>query len=220
MRNNKLNLVALLAISLTILVAQKGLSQDIAPTTLPHTISAGAPISSSGLNSNFEFLLQRIGELEARMESVQASFPDITMVSARAIFGTLDGAVVAFDGSKSKEGCPPGWTLFSPAAGRFVVGAGVHRNEDGSGVLLQAREQGSTGGEEMHTITAAELPSHLHSYRSTDNGPLLDNGSNFIGGAGRFGVVGDKNTSSVGENAPLNNMPPFIALYFCQFQGQ
>lgn len=117
------------------------------------------------------------------------------------------GAVMPFNLSE----CPTGWSLFAPLSGRVVVGAGT-----GDG--LTARTTGQQGGAETHTLTAAQMPKHSHGYRSTDNGTLNDNGSNFAGGAKRFGVVGDKTSSEAGSGQAHNIMQPYHVLLYCERQ--
>lgn len=55
------------------------------------------------------------------------------------------------------------------------------------------------------------LGSHNHSYRSTDNGQLYDNGHNYAGGGHRFGFVGSKTSGAAGgdETRPKN-----VAVYY------
>lgn len=116
------------------------------------------------------------------------------------------GAVVAFD-----RRCPDnGWDLFDRAGGRFVVGAGHHANKDTNGQQLEIYEKEFlNGGEEKHTLTVEEMPSHSHSEQT-----------HFVG-AGRAGSgdgaygTSTAPTSPVGSSQPHNNMPPYIALFFC-----
>ena len=114
------------------------------------------------------------------------------------------GAVMAFN----LEVCPDGWQVFAPLTGRVAIGAGK-----GNG--LTERTFGQTGGAETHTLTVAEMPGHSHTYSSTDNGQLLDNGGNFPA-VPRYGVIGNKTSSSTGGGASHNIMQPFYTLTYCE----
>jgi hypothetical protein len=148
----------------------------------------------------------------------------------------LHGAVVAFDRSEDRSAqadtvnagaCPPGWQLFKPASGRFVIGAGNHSNADMNGKPLdsyptfQDDKTKAVGGEETHKLTLDEMPKHTH--------PAPSNifGTDILGKEGTFipkkRVANDnlavrmgKNTETAGSGEPHNNMPPYIALYFCK----
>ena len=138
------------------------------------------------------------------------------------------GAVVAFDLPNS---CPGGWSQMQDLDGRVIVGA--------QAVRTAAFGYRAIGGEEEHTLTVDEMPSHMH-----DVGSLtIEGNSNYIHRAGegitvlaglpyKFGLFSSPETGVanfgshthpiVGEVAPTggvsahNNMPPYIALYFCK----
>lgn len=72
---------------------------------------------------------------------------------------------------------------------------------------------GATGGEETHTLTLDEAPTHSHStYTRTTTGDVLLNhdGSD----EGDRGVYSTKNdlTGSAGGGAAHNNMPPYLVM--------
>lgn len=132
-----------------------------------------------------------------------------------------------------------GWSDFKPAGGRFIIGAVSHDNLhlDGSKIeeytpfssdlgsdekprQIGAR-QPDRGGEETVTLTVDQMSSHSHvietfEWGHTVEGNLdasridVDDGAPWRGQRGRLG------TNSVGGNQPHNNMPPYIALYFCK----
>ncbi len=119
------------------------------------------------------------------------------------------GAVVAF--LSSETGPCPGkkWKLFDAAKGRFIIGAGKGKD-------LTHREFGETDGKERVFLKKAEMPSHTHLVGN--QGPvygikdLPPNGPN----AAIIHQVLNKESGSKGQNKSHNNMPPYIALYYCK----
>lgn len=83
--------------------------------------------------------------------------------------------------------------------GRTTIGVGT-----GSG--LTARVLGATGGEEMHLLSIAEMPSHLH---GPGNLLLYSGTSGYSAGGGGL-ITG--NTAAAGGGGTHNTMQPFIAL--------
>ena len=139
-----------------------------------------------------------------------------------------DGAVVAFD---RDSGCPRDWSLFEPAISRTIVGAVAGRSasaptQDENGELLSARQYRADGGAEMHTLTVEEMPGHTHAFPADTEVVFLDRSAdretdyipegqqkweNFITKGPKLDTVGKGNSH--------NNMPPYIALYFCKKEG-
>ena len=74
---------------------------------------------------------------------------------------------------------------------------------------------GTTGGEEEHTLSIDEMPSHSH---DTANPNIIanDNGENpitFKNGTDARVSQNTRATVNVGGNLPHNNMPPYITVY-------
>jgi len=114
------------------------------------------------------------------------------------------GAIVAFDRNNR---CPVGWVEYEEARGRAIIGANPSRTHG-----LTARAFGSTGGAETHTLTVAEMPSHNH-------GGIFGSDGSRPRGTNDHRPETAHNTVRIatqGGGQPHNNMPPFIALYFCK----
>lgn len=129
------------------------------------------------------------------------------------------GAVMAFD---LPNGCPKGWTEFTPAAGRFIIAV------DGDKYTLPyiaGKPDYQRHGEETIKLSIQEMPKHLHGYMDkhfhADNGGWsLAGGNNNFNSTGlaksETQLAGGHDDIAHGESAPHNNMPPYIALYMCK----
>lgn len=139
------------------------------------------------------------------------------------------GAVVAFDGQ-----CPEelGWKPYEPGIGRFIIGAGTpshpkhekwKRRLPSGGfeeVQLSSYRLSAGGGEEEVTLTEEEMPSHAHQSGLLSSGKYLNpnKGSNALRMQYKDNGSGNAffQTDAKGKGKSHNNMPPFIALYFCK----
>lgn len=82
---------------------------------------------------------------------------------------------------------------------------------------------GHAAGEQAHTLTAAELPEHVHGVRasSASTGGTSGPGGHYLGGANNAyrasgGTVGlTQSVTSVGGSQAHLNMQPFLTLSFC-----
>ncbi len=121
------------------------------------------------------------------------------------------GAIVAFDRTDlNLNTCPVGWEPFKPSYGRTLVGSGPD---------FDFR---STGGSKTHTLSPDEMPQHEHTINEFEWGYDVDGPPNddaridvdddhpWAGDRGRL------TTTIAGKGKPHNNMPPYIALYFCK----
>ena len=137
-----------------------------------------------------------------------------------------DGAVVAFL-SPCKEF--DGWEGYADGAGKFLLGAGKgvlrprgpHKPPSSpSEISLSEIKLGDQGGQEAHTLTIPEMPEHNH-----DNG----SGMYLVQITGRYTKTATDSKGKdeidirhgfkmkpAGGGQPHNNMPPYIALHFCQ----
>jgi microcystin-dependent protein len=127
----------------------------------------------------------------------------ISRVAYATLFATIGVAWGAGDGS----------TTFNlpDLRGRVAVGASP-------GSLTgrpTARTIASNGGEESHTLTVPELPSHGHSYQATTTGSY----TNISSSASGTSVVGSlyasaQPTGNTGGGGAHNNMQPFAVLNY------
>lgn len=121
------------------------------------------------------------------------------------------GIIVAWNGTN----IPAGWAACDGTNGtpnlqsRFILGSG-------SGAGLTVRQFGSTGGEEVHTLTVNEMPSHAHTTSVAAGGGCQEDITCQRGTAHwklyDFPVPFPSN--AVGGSAPHNIMPPFYTLMY------
>ena len=95
--------------------------------------------------------------------------------------------------------------------GRTIIGANDMGGE-GSGVLLNHQASfGAIGGEEMHQLTEAEMPSHSHGITASIlDGPNIQT----IGRRVANAVANQTVTNPQGGDEPHNNMQPYMALNY------
>ncbi len=149
----------------------------------------------------------------------------------------LDGAVVAFDHS---AGCPPGWSKFTPATDRFVVGAGGEyrlyyeggdaKYETGGNAELELKERhlpshkhGIIDPGHIHIISVRPV-SDVHDH-SVEPSSLLS-AANTQEGTGFSVSIGladpikrsstDIEMEVTGDGESFSTVPPYVALYFCK----
>jgi microcystin-dependent protein len=97
--------------------------------------------------------------------------------------------------------------------GRIPVGSGTGTN-------LTTRALGSTGGEEQHTLSISEIPSHSHSlYRriNPDAGAYDTDSLRATESSAATtdrDISGNFNTNTAGSGGSHNNMQPYIVLHY------
>jgi len=97
------------------------------------------------------------------------------------------GAVIAVDSAS----CPPGFSTFTPAAGRVLEGAGA-----GGTTTYNV---GDSGGSDSHTLTLDELPNHTHDV------PEIVTDVAIFGSGGRGGYAAGSPFRSMGATGGLTN---------------
>lgn len=143
------------------------------------------------------------GEVPLQPTSANLAAAIGTIASGGSSGGVPLGTIVIWSGTA--EDIPDGWALCDGQDGRpdlrdkFVLGAGT------------AHAVGATGGEETHTLTVEEMPSHIHLIYTVPSSATGYNAP--IGGAGTKRDQGAK-IESMGGSQPHNNMPPYYALCY------
>lgn len=122
------------------------------------------------------------------------------------------GMVAAFN----RMSCPSGWSAFSGAQGRFIVGAGT--------LGADSYAVGAIGGSARHTLTISEMPNHDHGigipgwtdsfveYDYVQPGPGPTAGVNGDGLGPFLDVL------PTGGGQPHENRPPYLSLLYCEKQ--
>ena len=115
------------------------------------------------------------------------------------------GAVMAFATTCPKEG----WTSYNEADGRFILGVGT-------GPLKQFVGLHTEGGEEEVTLKLSQMPKHQHLLPVSKNHPEKEWGVKADTSKGNWTGTAHRSSDFRGGSKPHNNMPPYIALYFCK----
>ncbi len=85
---------------------------------------------------------------------------------------------------------------------------------------------GEQGGEQSHTLSTGEMPTHTHAFNASANpatantptsslGLAASSGSQLYGPPGNLSVMDPRAISNVGGSQPHLNMQPFQTLNFC-----
>jgi microcystin-dependent protein len=82
---------------------------------------------------------------------------------------------------------------------------------------------GQAGGEQAHTLTMAELPTHTHAARATSDdanaslpgGNILATAANAYAAAAALTTVQPGTVTNVGGSQAHTNLQPFLGLTFC-----
>jgi hypothetical protein len=155
-----------------------------------------------------------IGAVPYAVEADHAASADnaTTAATAQAAGGTLaqqvvpSGAVMAFNLSA----CPTGWSALAAAGGRTIIGV-----NPAGGNGLSTRNLGDTVGEETHTQTISEMPSHTHTLASGDVVSGMGGELPYIS-ANAASATFAATSGEAGGGSPFNQMQPSLALLYCQ----
>ena len=186
--------------------------------------------------------------LAAVKTTADAALPKTTAASTYATATALATAVpVGVVQMWAGEAAPAGWLLCqgqavsrTTYAALYAVCGTAYGTGDGSSTFnlpdLRARMPigfsgsgafnalGNAGGEENHTLTTAEMPSHGHPVTAGTNMPKLGVWStNMVAGTswraisntnGSDGALGVASASNTGGDGAHNNMPPYMVVNF------
>ncbi|MDR3558427.1 MAG: hypothetical protein P4L61_02750 [Candidatus Pacebacteria bacterium] len=115
------------------------------------------------------------------------------------------GAIMAF----ALSACPTGWSAYSAAVGRAVIGSGS------ATASTSAQALGSIGGKESYNLTVSQLPKFTVTTNISEN---FEDGNNGSSGGGHS-AIDPGNTSfvsnSVGGGQAYSAMQPYIAELYC-----
>ena len=113
------------------------------------------------------------------------------------------GSVIMWYPAEKEASLPDGWAVLDHMPGRFPVGFEGHFGNANIGDM---------GGEEKHTLTLEEMPSHRHNYSIAQHAsPKNPNG--YYHSTFTFGDNNQYSTSYTGGNQAHENRPPYFALY-------
>lgn len=149
------------------------------------------------------------------------------------------GAILAMPDRDGRE-CPEHWTQFAPAIGRFIVGAGDPTDSQYPEGLSERRvwsektvadDKRTLGGVETVKLEPEQMPSHDHNVNDPGHNHMdrsIANGADNAdtGYPEILGTLSNEMPSflsetgitidATGENNAHQNMPPYIALYWCK----
>lgn len=142
---------------------------------------------------------------------------DFAGTSAPTGYLVCDGSVVSQTTYANLYAAIGGtWNTGGEGSGNFRLPSMARRNKVGSGgtatsPAFTGTTVGSYGGEEVHTMTQAELVSHAHiigSIKAGASGPTIDTSAN-------YGSGDPYNTSNTGNTTAFNEMPLGAIVLMC-----
>ncbi len=160
--------------------------------------------------------LAEVNTAVSTLNTAISKLPNEARVNTLAVEATANtvpkGAVVAFATS-----CPTefGWKEYEAARGRFVVAVGQNTDTAGTSRTFSLGI-GDNDGAYQHVLTVDEMPAHRHAVDR--QGPTRGiEGLPPIGTDGAIiATIEQEMTSTAGKGQAHNNVPPYIALHFCE----
>lgn len=224
---------------------RNSLADEPTAVAFPEIPSCVSTISDGSLTDAMQCIGQFTEAQQQAFEAVEATYADLR--EARAAVQVLAdrlnaqrGMVAAF-----QTECPEqlGWSPYYDAGGRFIIGAGPHgvsehdRNLDSMNRELLPRNIGDEGGELAVLLHPTEIPPHLHrilygvrwllesDFAEDGNHVILAEGIPDQPGGERvrdgftYRTYNPSSQEEIVEARAHNNIPPFVALQFCQYIG-
>lgn len=145
-----------------------------------------------------------------------AATPNFTSAPLNISSAIPSGWVAAFD----RSSCPSGWSHFSLANGRAIIGRGRYtESRFGSWSYTYSLRQRT--GSVLNRLSTLQLPAHSHSFTvvnetCSDRSSVCNSnrGSGLIVGGGYYPST--KTTSSQGSGRAFDQRTPTIALTYCR----
>ena len=133
-------------------------------------------------------------------------YDDMISVSATSFFdsGIPKGAIMAFN-PNSYDICPPGWTEYTAAQGKFIVGGD-------NGLLHPRNGAAKTGGNEDITLQSTVTYPVETKWRVINGGGII--GPDYL--RDLEVAVDVEVVMPAGDPTPGANYPPYIALRYCE----
>lgn len=216
-------------------VTEEEVDAKIAEVKLQSSVELAASASSveklranvARLQSSLQSLDQGLGDLREDVRPAVELAPQIDeQLDGLTIPAPIpSGSVIASLNRCSDLG--EDWQDFDAGAGRMIVGVGT---AEIAGFSRTFRLE-ETDGYYEHELTIEQMPAHAHltstSYESFDLAPYghgertpkqedFNSGKRAVGGTFQDKPYPSALTFTAGEGQPHNNMPPYIALYFCK----
>lgn len=179
-----------------------GVVQVKATDALGGTVTREVTIPTVAVPLNINFALQAIcfGGVAEKEKTVEFKLPIHYM--GKALLDLLHPVGSIFQSTSSTSPAELFGGMWEQVKDVFLLAAG------------DSHEAGSTGGEEKHVLTAAEMANHTHGYDYT--GQSITEGVNAIrlynAASTQYNAYTGKATSNCGGQAH-NNMPPYLAVY-------
>lgn len=169
-------------------------------------------------------------ELNWQLNNLHKQIEELKAIVGGAVSQTPVNQLIHVVGDSRNPSVIYGYGQWIPfAAGRMIVGHGTATDANG---LQRSFSAGSTGGTFQEVLSQSQLPSHQHGYQDTymfETGTVMQSvpankkkNVGFINGGFGQGAYNFDNdtfvfengvTDPVGNNQPVNNLPPYITCH-------